>query len=78
MHAIYNRVILEKSPVRAAAVTALARIARNVQDPELRESIRNLLKSCGKDPDDELRERSILLSDALVHLEKQETAASSD
>lgn len=70
MHAIYNRVILEKSPVRAAAVSALARIARSVEDPELRESIRSLLKSCKKDPDDELRERSLLLSDALSFLEK--------
>ncbi|CAD6198117.1 unnamed protein product [Caenorhabditis auriculariae] len=53
---IYNRVILEKSKVRAAAVTALAKFGAQCVD--LRESIKVLLKRCLLDSDDEVRDRA--------------------
>jgi coatomer protein complex subunit gamma len=53
---IYNRVILENSTVRAAAVSALARFA--VHLPEMRERIKVLLNRCLDDNDDEVRDRA--------------------
>lgn len=40
---IYNRVILENSTVRAAAVSALAKFGVSVDDPEVKKSIKVLL-----------------------------------
>ncbi|KAK6748742.1 hypothetical protein RB195_001393 [Necator americanus] len=63
---IYNRVILESTKVRAAAVTALAKFG--AQCAELRPSIQVLLKRCLLDNDDEVRDRATfyltLLGDA--------------
>jgi coatomer protein complex subunit gamma len=53
---IYNRVILENSAVRAAAVSALAKFA--AQCPSLRTSIMTLLKRSLLDEDDETRDRA--------------------
>uniref|UniRef100_A0A915PFL8 Coatomer subunit gamma n=1 Tax=Setaria digitata TaxID=48799 RepID=A0A915PFL8_9BILA len=53
---IYNRVILEATQVRAAAVTALAKFG--AQCPDLRPSIQVLLKRCLLDTDDEVRDRA--------------------
>jgi coatomer protein complex subunit gamma len=53
---IYNRVNLEKSVIRAAAVSSLAAFAHKV--PSLRQSIILLLKKCLTDSDDEVRERA--------------------
>ncbi|TKR82477.1 hypothetical protein L596_016197 [Steinernema carpocapsae] len=53
---IYNRVILEKTRVRAAAVTALAKFG--AQCPTLRPSIEVLLSRCKLDNDDEVRDRA--------------------
>lgn len=55
---IYNRVILEAAPVRASAVTALAKFATRV--PDLRESILPLLQRCLDDDDDEVRDRATM------------------
>jgi coatomer protein complex subunit gamma len=55
---IYNRVILENSAVRAAAVAALAKFAAKC--PSLRKSIMTLLKRSLNDEDDETRDRSAL------------------
>ena len=55
---IYNRVILENSAVRAAAVSALSKFA--AQCPSLRSSITTLLKRSLNDEDDETRDRSAL------------------
>ncbi|KAJ1977854.1 coatomer subunit gamma, partial [Dimargaris verticillata] len=55
---IYNRVILEKSVVRAAAVNALTKFAVNVTDPGLQTSLRILLRRCLEDRDDEVRDRA--------------------
>ncbi|KAI9179539.1 coatomer subunit gamma [Blastocladiella emersonii ATCC 22665] len=53
---IYNRVILENSNVRAAAVTALASFGANVD--AVRATVRVLLARCTDDPDDEVRDRA--------------------
>lgn len=65
---IYNRVILENSAVRAAAVSALAKFA--AQCPSLRTSIMTLLKRSLMDEDDETRDRAAIavsvLEDAMI------------
>eukprot|EP00584_Thalassiosira_punctigera_P012855 CAMPEP_0172550842 /NCGR_PEP_ID=MMETSP1067-20121228/33369_1 /TAXON_ID=265564 ORGANISM="Thalassiosira punctigera, Strain Tpunct2005C2" /NCGR_SAMPLE_ID=MMETSP1067 /ASSEMBLY_ACC=CAM_ASM_000444 /LENGTH=952 /DNA_ID=CAMNT_0013338519 /DNA_START=177 /DNA_END=3035 /DNA_ORIENTATION=+ len=53
---IYNRVILENSAVRAAAVAALSKFAARC--PSLRTSIVTLLKRSLDDEDDETRDRA--------------------
>jgi coatomer protein complex subunit gamma len=55
---IYNRVILENSNVRAAAVTALACFGAGVES--VRPTVRVLLSRCMEDPDDEVRDRALL------------------
>ncbi|KAG7295527.1 hypothetical protein JYU34_021738 [Plutella xylostella] len=57
---IYNRVILESGPVRAAAVSALAQFG--AQRPELLPNIRVVLARCQLDEDDEVRDRAVLYS----------------
>uniref|UniRef100_A0A1E1WA37 Coatomer subunit gamma n=1 Tax=Pectinophora gossypiella TaxID=13191 RepID=A0A1E1WA37_PECGO len=57
---IYNRVILESGPVRAAAVTAVARFG--AARPELLPNIRVLLSRCQLDEDDEVRDRATIYS----------------
>eukprot|EP00811_Abedinium_folium_P000011 NODE_1000_length_2657_cov_12.162846.p1 GENE.NODE_1000_length_2657_cov_12.162846~~NODE_1000_length_2657_cov_12.162846.p1 ORF type:complete len:660 (+),score=200.88 NODE_1000_length_2657_cov_12.162846:499-2478(+) len=61
---IYNRLILESSPVRAAAVDALAKIA--VRCPTLRSDVTLLLKFEQNDNDDEVRDRILLYSSVLA------------
>ncbi|KAL2918635.1 coatomer subunit gamma [Polyrhizophydium stewartii] len=55
---IYNRVILETSIVRAAAVSALAQFAVYLVDA--RERIKVLLDRCTDDSDDEVRDRAAM------------------
>lgn len=55
---IYNRVILENSAVRAAAVSALAKFAASC--PSLRTSIMSLMKRSLMDEDDETRDRAAI------------------
>jgi coatomer protein complex subunit gamma len=55
---IYNRVILENSAVRAAAVSALSKFA--AQCPSLRLSIMTLLRRSLMDEDDETRDRAAI------------------
>jgi coatomer protein complex subunit gamma len=55
---IYNRVILENSAVRAAAVSALAKFAASC--PSLRTSIMTLMKRSLADEDDETRDRAAI------------------
>lgn len=55
---IYNRVILENAPVRASAVSALAKFAARCE--ELRPSIVPLLQRCLDDDDDEVRDRATM------------------
>jgi coatomer protein complex subunit gamma len=52
---IYNRLIIEKPSIRAAAVSALFKFAK-VED--LTKSTRTLIEKCLEDKDDEVRERA--------------------
>jgi coatomer protein complex subunit gamma len=61
---IYNRVILEEAPVRAAAVSALAKFGTKCED--LRPSIVTLLSRCKYDADDEVRDRATMYLDLLT------------
>ncbi|XP_059481217.1 coatomer subunit gamma isoform X2 [Neocloeon triangulifer] len=60
---IYNRVILENAPVRAAAVTAMAQFGALC--PDLLPNIRVLLARCQMDTDDEVRDRATYYSTIL-------------
>lgn len=53
---IYNRVILENAPVRAAAVAAMAQFGATC--PDLLPNIQVLLARCQMDTDDEVRDRA--------------------
>jgi len=61
---IFNRVILETSSVRCAAVSSLAKFGANV--PTLTNHIIILLKRCLMDNDDEVRDRAIFYSNVLT------------
>jgi len=60
---IFNRVILENSAVRAAAVSTLGAFATRV--PDLRPSVATLLTRSLTDEDDEVRDRAVILLKAL-------------
>lgn len=68
---IYNRVILENSIVRAAAVSALAKFGVHSQDETVKKSVRVLLTRCLDDVDDEVRDRATL---NLALMESQDLA----
>ena len=55
---IYNRLVLENSVVRAAAVTALAKFGIGQKDAEVKRSVNVLLARCLDDTDDEVRDRA--------------------
>lgn len=55
---IYNRVVLENSLIRSAAVVALSKFALTKNDSTLCESIISLLKRIVHDKDDEVRDRA--------------------
>ncbi|KAL1918813.1 uncharacterized protein VTP21DRAFT_2835 [Calcarisporiella thermophila] len=55
---IYNRVILENSIVRAAAVSALAKFGIDCEDEGVKKSVHVLLTRCLDDHDDEVRDRA--------------------
>ncbi|SMN19524.1 similar to Saccharomyces cerevisiae YNL287W SEC21 Gamma subunit of coatomer, a heptameric protein complex that together with Arf1p forms the COPI coat [Maudiozyma saulgeensis] len=57
---IYNRVVLENSIIRSAAVVALAKFALTKNDPTLKESIVSLLNRIANDQDDEVRDRATI------------------
>ncbi|KPJ18403.1 Coatomer subunit gamma [Papilio machaon] len=60
---IYNRVILESGPVRAAAVSAVAQFG--AQRPEMLPNIKVLLSRCELDDEDEVRDRAIFYNAVL-------------
>lgn len=70
---VYNRVILEAAPIRAAAITALAKFAARV--PSLRRSIVTLLQRAQQDDEDEVRDRATLYLTILSRLDEEEAAA---
>ncbi|KAF8211750.1 adaptin N terminal region-domain-containing protein [Mycena galopus ATCC 62051] len=57
---IYNRVVLENAPVRAAAVASMAKFGVNSTDSKLNNSIAVLLNRCLDDVDDEVRDRAAM------------------
>ncbi|SCU98160.1 LAMI_0F13322g1_1 [Lachancea mirantina] len=57
---IYNRVVLENSIIRSAAVVALSKFAMVKNDPVLLNSIESLLRRIRNDPDDEVRDRATI------------------
>ncbi|KAG4301473.1 hypothetical protein PCK1_002399 [Pneumocystis canis] len=57
---IYNRIVLENALVRAAAVTALSKFGLGLNNSELKNNIKALLKRCLEDSDDEVRDRVVL------------------
>lgn len=64
---VYNRVVLEVEPVRAGAVSALAKIGAT--NESLSEAVTVLLKRCMTDVDDEVRDRATVLSSMLAGTE---------
>ncbi|ANB11679.1 Sec21p [Sugiyamaella lignohabitans] len=69
---IYNRVVLENSLIRAAAITALAQFAL-VDNAQIKDSIKVLLTRSLDDPTDEVRDRATL-SLRLLGLQDQSVA----
>jgi coatomer protein complex subunit gamma len=67
---IYNRVVLEKSTIRASACSALGEIGHRI--PSLRDQIIILLKNCLKDENDEVRERALWYTSLLEASEENE------
>lgn len=65
---VYNRIILEASAVRAAAVSTLGAFGTQLQ--ELRPNVILLLKRSLSDDDDEVRERAAVLLKALEGVEE--------
>lgn len=57
---IYNRVILENSIIRSAAVISLSKFALVKNNPSLVASIEQLLTQIRTDPDDEVRDRAAI------------------
>lgn len=57
---IYNRVVLENSIVRAAAVSALVKFGMYGRDASVKQSVAVLLTRCLSDVDDEVRDRATL------------------
>ncbi|QLG73731.1 hypothetical protein HG535_0F02420 [Zygotorulaspora mrakii] len=57
---IYNRVVLENSIIRSAAVISLSKFALSKNDSTLTESIISLLKRIANDQDDEVRDRATI------------------
>ncbi|KAF8323388.1 Coatomer, gamma subunit [Clavulina sp. PMI_390] len=70
---IYNRVILENSIVRAAAVASLAKFGVNVVDQAVKKSIGVLLTRCLDDVDDEVRDRAAMYLRVMKEAALQET-----
>lgn len=57
---IYNRVVLENSIIRSAAVISLSKFALTKNDPTLKDSIVSLLRRIANDQDDEVRDRATI------------------
>ncbi|KAI8059812.1 adaptin N terminal region-domain-containing protein [Thamnidium elegans] len=66
---IYNRVILENSIIRGAAVSALAKFGVNCPDITVKQSVKVLLTRCQDDVDDEVRDRATLALEMMNNVE---------
>lgn len=70
---IYNRVVLENTIVRAAAVTALAKFGAGEcgeKHPDVKTSVVVLLTRCLDDLDDEVRDRAALNLKLIQHCDQ--------
>ncbi|SCU86886.1 LADA_0E00826g1_1 [Lachancea dasiensis] len=74
---IYNRVVLENSIVRSAAVVALSKFALVKNDPTLVESIEILLRRISNDADDEVRDRATIALKFIESIKTGENAGPS-
>ena len=74
---IYNRVVLENSIVRSAAVVALSKFALVKNDPTLVESIEILLRRISNDADDEVRDRASIALEFIESIKSQGDSGSS-
>eukprot|EP00808_Paulinella_micropora_P019525 g48229.t1 len=72
---IFNRIILEGASVRAAAVSALARLGALI--PAVSHNVCMLLERCLKDNNDEVRDRAGYLLSTLQDAQKPATAKAS-
>lgn len=72
---IYNRVVLENSIIRSAAVVALSKFALTKNDPTLGKSIVSLLRRISNDQDDEVRDRATI---ALKFIESAKNEGNSE
>ncbi|GAN07566.1 coatomer subunit gamma [Mucor ambiguus] len=75
---IYNRVILENSIVRAAAVSALVKFGIHGRDASVKQSVAVLLTRCLNDVNDEVRDRATLYLAMLKNEELAKTYSASD
>ncbi|RCI07061.1 coatomer subunit gamma [Rhizopus stolonifer] len=64
---IYNRVILENSTIRGAAVSALTKFGLNCPDTNVKQSVKVLLTRCQDDVEDEVRDRATLALGMMQH-----------
>lgn len=72
---IYNRVVLENSIIRSAAVVALSKFALVKNDPTLAESIEILLRRIQNDQDDEVRDRATISLEFIESVKKSNPVA---
>ncbi|OAD06406.1 hypothetical protein MUCCIDRAFT_72417 [Mucor lusitanicus CBS 277.49] len=75
---IYNRVVLENSIVRAAAVSALVKFGMYGRDASVKQSVAVLLTRCLSDVDDEVRDRATLYLAMLKNEQLAKTYSASD
>ncbi|CEP64709.1 coatomer subunit gamma LALA0_S13e01222g [Lachancea lanzarotensis] len=74
---IYNRVVLENSIVRSAAVVALSKFALVKNDPTFVDSIEILLRRISNDVDDEVRDRATIALEFIESIKSKGESGSS-
>eukprot|EP00762_Andalucia_godoyi_P003614 ANDGO_00647.mRNA.1 Coatomer subunit gamma len=75
---MYNRLILENASVRAAAMSALGKFALATDDAVLRRSIVHMLSRALSDADDEVRDRAVVLLEAVRSLQRERNELESE
>lgn len=75
---IYNRVVLENSIIRSAAVVALSKFALTKNDSTLGDSIVSLLKRIANDRDDEVRDRATISLKFIESVKKDKNTDAQD
>ncbi|CAL9738079.1 coatomer subunit gamma [Monosporozyma servazzii] len=75
---IYNRVVLENSIIRSAAVVSLSKFALTKNDPTLKDSIISLLKRIANDQDDEVRDRATIALELINSAETKQNVIAAE